>query len=227
MQKAISIFKNSAGALLLASASALFLINWTNPPDYMPPHDPIFLMSLNKLFWILGGICLLVACLCFFSGPRTLPLLLLAWVAFNYLVCRIGLSLQGCHSLAGYLGGFAHAFSISAGATATMADVTFVYLLTGSCIALHLLRRLPPALQFQKMPCPSCGGRVKFPIENLGQKIDCPHCKVPVSLRKPEELLKSSCFFCKEHIQFPAHALGRKIKCPHCKMEIGLREESA
>lgn len=66
---------------------------------------------------------------------------------------------------------------------------------------------------------------LKFLIQNLGQKVPCPHCRNAVTLRKSENL-KISCYFCKEHIEFPAHALGQKISCPHCKMDITLKESA-
>jgi hypothetical protein len=224
MQKAITTFTNSAGVLLLAVATALFLLNWTTPPDCVPPHDPIFLMSVNELFWILGGIAAVIGWFCLFSERLTIPSLLLFWFALNYVACRIGLRWYGCRSFAGYLEGFSRTFGVSAATANLLADILFAYLLIGGSIALRLSWRLPTPIVFQKMPCPSCGGRVKFPIESLGKTVVCPHCKASVTLRKAEELLRMDCFFCKEHIEFPAHALGRKIKCPHCKMEIGLKE---
>ena len=74
-----------------------------------------------------------------------------------------------------------------------------------------------------KMPCPSCGGHIKFDTRNLGQKAACPHCQAMITLRKPENL-KMACFFCKGHIEFPPHAIGEKMPCPHCKMDITLKE---
>ncbi len=222
MQKAISIFRNSAGALLLALASALFLINWTSPADSVQPHDPIFLVSLNDLFWIIGGLVAVMALVCFFSERPRLAMFVLAWLAVNFLVCRIGLYWDGCPSLTGYLGGFSYAFGISAKAANAMTDMVFAYLLIGSCLALWILRRLPPPVEFQKMSCPACGAHVKFAAENLGQQIPCPQCQTIITLRKPGNL-KMSCFFCHEHIEFPVHALGQKIKCPHCQMDITLK----
>ena len=60
-----------------------------------------------------------------------------------------------------------------------------------------------------KMSCSSCGGHIKFAVQNLGQRIACPHCQTAITLRQPENL-KMSCFFCKGHIEFPSHALGQK-----------------
>jgi predicted RNA-binding Zn-ribbon protein involved in translation (DUF1610 family) len=223
MQKAISIFTLSAGALLLALASALFLINWTGPADLVQPRDPLFFMPLDELFWIIGGIAMVLALLCFFSERPTLPIMLLAWFAFNFWIYRLGLLAEGCRSLTGFLGGFPRALGISSQAATVMGDLFFASLLIGSCTALWLSRRLPQPVEYQKMSCPACGIHIRFDDRNLGQKIPCPQCQKTMTLRKPENL-KMSCFFCQEHIEFPAHALGQKIKCPHCNNDVTLKE---
>lgn len=223
MQKAIPIFLNSAGALLLALASALFLINLTSPHDLVQPRDPIFLMPFNELFWIIGNMAAVMALICFFSERPALPIFLLAWLAFYFWIYRIGLLANGCHDLTGFLGSFTDAFGVPAKAAGIMADAVFIYLLGGSLIVLWAVRRLPPPVQFQRMSCPACGAHVKFAMENLGQQLPCPQCKTAITLRKPENL-KMSCFFCHEHIEFPAHAIGEKLKCPHCNMDITLKE---
>lgn len=223
--KFVYFFINSAGALLLAVASALFLVVWTCPADCVPPHDPIFLMPLNDLFLIIGGITAVAALICLFSERLTTPALLLLWLAFTYLVFRADLFWIGCNSLNSFLGGFNYVFEVSSKTANVMVDIVFAYLLFGNCVTILLARRMPPPTEFLKMSCPACGSHIKFAIKNLGQRLDCPRCKAKITLRKPDEILKMSCFFCNEHVEFPAHALGRKLKCPHCNMEIGLKEE--
>lgn len=78
------------------------------------------------------------------------------------------------------------------------------------------------AAEFLKMPCPSCGGHVKFSVQNLGRKIACPHCRKEMTLRKPEENLKMACVLCGGHVEFPPHAVGQKILCPHYAKTITL-----
>ncbi len=77
MQKAVFIFLNSAGALLLAMATALLLINWANAPDYVPLHDPLFSAPLNGIFRIVAVITAVAALLCFLSEHLILPTYLL------------------------------------------------------------------------------------------------------------------------------------------------------
>jgi len=227
----LRIFTHSAAALLLAMASALFLINLTGPVHLVQPHDPIFAISLRHMFWIIGGIAVLAAWLCLFSERPAQPTAWVAWLATNFLIYRIGLYWNGCHDLTGFLGSFSYAFGIPAKAANMLADLVFAYLLIGSCAALFWQWRQSsktPLLQhssppFLKLSCPSCGVHIEFATGDLGQKIPCPHCRATVTLRKPD-LLKMVCFFCNGHIEFPPHAIGTKIPCPHCKMDITLKE---
>jgi hypothetical protein len=220
------IFTNSAAALLLAAASALFLINLTGPVHLVLPRDPITGISLRYLFWTFGAIAVLVAFLCLFSERPARSVPWVAWLATNFLIYRIGLYVEGCHSLTGFLACVTYAFGVPAKAASVLVDVAFGYLLAGSYALLlwSWVRRLAwPAGAFEKMACPACGLHIRFAAKNLGQKIPCPQCKTTVTLRRPD-LLKTVCFFCQGHIEFPPHAIGEKIPCPHCKMDITLKE---
>ena len=73
------------------------------------------------------------------------------------------------------------------------------------------------------MTCPGCGIHIRFALQNLGQRIPCPHCRKMITLREPD-LLKMVCLYCKQHVEFPPHAIGQRIPCPHCKKEITLKE---
>lgn len=63
------------------------------------------------------------------------------------------------------------------------------------------------ALESKKATHPFRGARFKFPVENLGQGLDCPRCKTPLTPSKPEGLLKVERFFCEEYIEFPTDVL--------------------
>jgi hypothetical protein len=220
----LRIFTHSAAALVLAMASALLLINLTAPKDLVQPHDPIFALSFRSMFWIIGGLGLVVALVCLFVERPTQAATWLAWLATNFLAYRIGLVSMGCHSLTGFLGSVTYAFGIPAKTASVLTDVAFAYLLGGSCAVLLRGWRLSRlARTLEKMSCPACGVHIEFARGNLGQKIPCPHCQATVTLRKPD-LLKMSCYFCKKHIEFPPHAIGQKIHCPHCRMDITLKE---
>jgi hypothetical protein len=225
------IFTHSAGALLLAAASALFLINLTGPPNLVMPRDPITGISFRYLFWGIGAVAVLVACLCLFSERPGRSIPWVAWLATNYLMYRIGLYVEGCHSLTGFLACATYAFALPAKAASLLVDMAFTYLLIGGygLILWHWLRSPTNPLLHRsttpslKMACPACGLHIRFAAQNLGQQVPCPQCKTTVTLRKPD-LLKTVCFFCKGHIEFPTHAIGEKITCPHCKMDITLKE---
>jgi uncharacterized paraquat-inducible protein A len=131
-----------------------------------------------------------------------------------------------CHLQGTCLGSLTDPLNLSRGASGFILEMLPIYLVLGSYAAFMQLwvgRTAGLAANSVKISCPSCGGHIKFAIQNLGQKIPCPHCQTAVTLRQPENL-KMSCFFCKGRIEFPSHALGQKISCPHCKMEVSLKE---
>jgi hypothetical protein len=221
--KIIRFFNYSTGALLLAVAAALFISSRVGA-NLILPHDPIFQISIRHLFWIVGGVCLVMAVVALWGEPTFMRAMVIAWLVTNLAVYRLGCLWYGAHSLSGYLGSFAAAFGVSAAAAGTLAEATLGWLVLGSyfiLIGLWWLQR--QNRNSLKMSCSTCGGHIKFSIQNLGQQISCPHCQAALTLRKADNL-KMSCFFCNEHIEFPAHALGEKLKCPHCKMDITLRE---
>lgn len=150
MQKAISIFLSSAGTLLLVLATALFLINCTSPIGLVTPHEPIFSISIRDLFWVVGGIFFLLALICLFAERPTLSISLLTLVTITFWNYRIGLLVNGCHNLKGFLGGFTFAFGISADIADMSFDMIFAFLLGGSCLALWAMRRLPRSVQSGK-----------------------------------------------------------------------------
>jgi hypothetical protein len=220
----MKFFTASAGSMLLAIATSLFLINLTSPSDLVMPHDPIFFLSVRHLFWIIGSIALVTALVCLFDGQPVRQMVLLAWLATNFAIYEFGAYWQGCRGLTGYLGGFSQVFGISPRIANAIAIAVLAYMLIVSYASLlWLWRNKRMERYFLKMPCPACGARIKFALQNLGQKTSCPLCQTTITLRKAE-ILKISCFFCQEHIEFPAHAIGKKMPCPHCKMDITLKE---
>jgi DNA-directed RNA polymerase subunit RPC12/RpoP len=226
----IRIFTYSSGALLLAAASAGFITNWASA-GFTTPHDPIFMISIRLLFWIVGGVGLAVALVCLFGRKISLQLTLILWLSMNLVMYRAGLACFGMRGgFRGYFANLSGVFGISPNTADEMLKIMVLYLLIGSSISLLFpwawTRMRKVSVQTNghiKNFCPSCGGKVEFPVDGIGREIPCPHCQTTITLRKRENL-KMSCFFCKEHIEFPAHALGQKIHCPHCNMDITLKE---
>lgn len=184
--------------------------------------DPIFGISFRHLMLVTGIIQLAISLILLFTDRRLLGLGLAAWITANFLVFRIGLWSMGWHHSSGFMFG---SLGLSPPTTDVLTSLVSLFLLVGAGVAWWMEHRTADAARFSKAFCPACGGHVKFPIQNLGQQIACPHCQKMITLRKLENL-KMSCFFCKEHIEFPAHALGQKISCPHCKMDITLMEQA-
>ena len=217
-------FMLSAGGILLFGGIAK-LLEVSGNAQQLEISDPIFGIYFRHLLFCIGIVELIVACLCLFTQKTVLSLWLVAWLVANFVVYRIGLWTMGWYHPYVWLQGLMTTLN----ASPFLADVISlggaVFLLTGSFAIFWVERQTAQAAKFQKIACPSCGGRVKFSAQNIGQQIPCPHCQIVITLRKPDENLKMSCFFCKEHIEFPIHALGQKIKCPHCQMDMILMEK--
>jgi len=221
LAKLTRCFTDSAAALLAAFATALFIGNVASA-GLVPPHDPVFDLSMRLLFWILcaGAIAVVLVSISVRRPPFQLALIFC--FAFDVISYALRIQWQG-HNLGGYLGGMANAFDLSAGFVNHSISLFYLYLFfaSGALLLCNFLAK-PEEIPL-KMTCYQCGGHVAFSARNLGQKIACPHCETSITLRRPENL-KMSCFFCHEHIEFPVHAIGEKIICPHCKMDISLKE---
>jgi hypothetical protein len=228
MRKLNQAYLYSAGAVLLAMATALFLTNLRGYPlDFVPVRDPVFSLPMPKLFWLVGALLLGVALYCLFGQNTATRLGMVAWLLFNVMVLVFALPALGIRGgLKGYLGGLADTFGMSPGGMAGLVLGASGCLLIGgvTVMILNWLEERSDRINRRlKITCADCGGHIAFSAQNLGLKIPCPHCQATVTLRK-DEYVKMSCFFCKGHIQFPAHALGTKMQCPHCKMDITLKE---
>jgi DNA-directed RNA polymerase subunit RPC12/RpoP len=201
--------------------------NWTGVlPDAVPPREPLFLISIPVLFWVVGGLVLVVALGCLLFDKLIFQIAGLAWLTTCLLVYRVGLFWDGAHTLGGYLGSVSCAFGISSAAAGTAADALLLGLFLGSGLSLLWLScQRGPAMNDLKTACPACGGHIAFAPAQAGRPIACPHCGQPVVLHQ-SELLKMTCVLCGEHIEFPAHALGQKISCPHCQKTITLLQKS-
>ena len=198
--KSIQFFHCSAGALLLAAAAALFFSSRVGATIIFPP-DPVFAVSIKYLFWIFSGLCLAVGLFTLAGEPRCLRAIVIAVLATILLAYRLGCLWHGVHGLRGYLGSFSDAFGVSAATAEVMAQVTLLYLLLGSYLALAGLW-----WQYRR---------------NAGRQI--PRSESPAPISPPVSgNLKMSCVSCDGHVEFPAHAIGQQIPCPHCAKIITL-----
>ena len=219
----IRYFTDSAAGLLAAFAMALFLGNLASL-RLVQPHDPLFALSMDVVFWIVGGGAVAVGFACIYVRQPRLKLSLILWFATNLIVYRLGLHWEGVHDLRGYVSPLTVAFKLSSGLTNGLLNLLFLYLFTASAALLIWDFLARPETVCAKAICAHCGGHIAFPAGNLGQTVSCPHCATAITLRRTDDKLKMSCFFCRGHIEFPAYAIGTKMQCPHCKMDITLLE---
>jgi hypothetical protein len=138
--KFIHTFINSAGVLLLAAASALFIGNWANT-DLVEPRDPIFMISMDHLFWVLAGIALAIALACLLVKGSSLQLMLILWFSADMMLYCLGLVFMHIHGgFRGFLSSVAAPFWISAGFANVVLYASIFYLLIGSGLSLALLK---------------------------------------------------------------------------------------
>ncbi|HEX5397561.1 MAG TPA: hypothetical protein VFY06_00745 [Verrucomicrobiae bacterium] len=241
--KWIKPFLLCAGGILLMAALTRFLIATGNMQVLALP-DPLLGIPLRYTVLIVGAFELVVALICLFGRRIGLQIGWLAWLGTNYLVVWIGLLAMHIHPQATGIGIFTDPLRVHRGLTG------YVFALIPFCLALGSYAaavsfwfssegrtaRLAEAHQtatrrdaktgLMKMFCPACGGHVKFPAQNVGQQIACPHCRAAITLRPPDENLKMTCVLCGGHVEFPSHAIGQKIPCPHCAKMITLLKPS-
>jgi len=142
MQSVVRVFVHLAGVVLLFLASALFLVNLTNPDDLSPANDPIFHQPVTWVFWIVGGIGTLVAMVCLLVQKSLLPAMLVAVFALCFLACRVFVSaFDISQGFGGYLGGLGGVFGMSGRATDLLLIAVNSCLLVGSIVVVCVERR--------------------------------------------------------------------------------------
>jgi hypothetical protein len=224
--KAIRLFTDSAGALLLATAVALIISIRGADADLAWPHDSVLMISLRTLYWIFAGLASGMALVCLFGRLAGFKMALILWLILNVTVYALAVHWNGHGgSISAYWNSLAEAFGIAPGAAYFLLTILFFYLLLGSSASLAWLWMNKSKTQdtgFLKVFCHSCGGHIQFAIQNLGQLIPCPHCRTMIVLKHSENI-KMSCPSCDGHIEFPVHGLGQSIACPHCTTPITLQ----
>ena len=237
--KWIKPFLLCAGGILLMAALTRLLIASGNMQALALP-DPLLGVPLRYTMVIVGALELVVALICLFGRRVGLQIGWLAWLGTNYVVVWIGLLAMHIHPQATGIGIFTDPLQIHRGLTGCVFAIVPFFLALGSYTATISLwfsaegraERLAEARQsatrrdttagLMKMICPACGGHVKFPAQNIGRQIPCPHCQAAIRLQKPDETFKMTCVLCGGHVEFPPHAVGQKIPCPHCSKTITL-----
>src|SRR4051812_45153918 len=178
--KWISSFIKSAGFVLLVAASSRFSIA-SGSASFLTLPDPALGVPLRYSVLIVGAIELTVALICFFGKGIHLKAGWLAWCATNYIVFQAGLFWMHCHSQATCIGSLTDPLHVSRGWIGIITAFLPLYLAIGSYIAVVQLWLMSKAarscevIELIKMSCPTCDGHIKFAVQNLGEKISCPH----------------------------------------------------
>jgi len=94
--------------------------------------DPIVGIPFRWLLLAVGVLELVIAGVCFFSRNQRLATLLVAWLATNFLVYRLGLWWMGWHRPCGCMGSLTNALHLSEKAADNIMKVVLAYLLIGS-----------------------------------------------------------------------------------------------
>ena len=125
-------FVTTAAAVLLVMGVAKVWSSFGHAKMMAVP-DPLLGVSFGNLMLLVGAAELVVAVLCFCAKvDLRLKISLVAWLATNFLVYRIGLWAVGWHHPCGCKGGLAGALHLSDQAADSMMKVILAYLLIGS-----------------------------------------------------------------------------------------------
>ena len=128
----------SAGAILALTGAAK-LWSGLGTAKVLAVADPIIGIQFGHLMLVVGITEIVVALICFFSKSHKLALGLVAWLATNFLVYRLGLWWVGYHKPCSCLGNLTDALHISPQIADTAMKIILGYLLLGSYLALFSL----------------------------------------------------------------------------------------
>ena len=141
-------FVPSAGVVLAATGIAKIWSTFGSV-KLLAVADPIAGIPFRWLLLGVGVLELVIAGVCFFGRNKRLATLLVAWMATNFLVYRVGLWWVGWHRPCGCMGNLTDALHISERTADNIIKVLLAYLLIGSYATLFWLwkqRRKTPSL---------------------------------------------------------------------------------
>jgi hypothetical protein len=157
--KMVSIFLSSAGVLLIFTAIAKF-ISANGSAAILQNSDPILSIHFRHVLWIIGTFELVAALVCFLSKRLFLKAGLIASVATNFLLYRLGLVWIGYHKRCPCLGNLTDALHIPPQTADTAMKIILAYLLIGSYATLFWLWR-----QRKKLPATASPG-TSYPAQS-------------------------------------------------------------
>ena len=128
----------SAGAILALTGVAKVWSAFGNS-KLLAVADPIIGITFGHLMLVVGMVEIVIALFCFFGKSQKVALGLVAWLATNFLVYRLGLWWVGYHKPCSCLGNLTDALHISPQIADTAMKIILGYLLLGSYLALFSL----------------------------------------------------------------------------------------
>src|ERR1019366_6652663 len=129
--KTVRMFIFSAAVILFITAFGKFISAGGNAHILQTP-DPIFTIPFRHVFWIVGSIELAIALVCFFSRNIELKTGLLAFLATDFLIYRIGLTQIGYQKPCSCFGNLTDALHIPPQTADTAMKSILEYVLIGS-----------------------------------------------------------------------------------------------
>jgi len=135
MGNLVRSFIYSAGCLLLATAIAKF-ISASGSASILHSPDPILSIKSRYVLCFLGAIEFAIGLICAFSKRQWLQAGLIAWLATNFLLYRLGLEWIGHRKPCSCLGNLTDALHISSQTADVAMKIILAYLLIGSYTSL-------------------------------------------------------------------------------------------
>ena len=144
MIKRIQSFFIYSAAIILFIAAAAKLLSATGSAQALDASDSVLYLSHRHIFLLAGGLELVMSAFLLMSRKAKTQLALIAWLAANFLVYRIGLWWMGAPNLCNCLGNLDDYLPISPEVLNATALASLTWLLIGSWTFLILGRRKQP-----------------------------------------------------------------------------------
>ena len=127
----LRVFYGSAVVILIVTASAK-LVSATGKARALALPDPLLMLTHREVLVLAGSIELLLAGYLLFGRRSWLKAPLVAWLATNFLIYRLGVAWIGVHKPCGCLGTITDALSIPPATIDLLMKIVLAYLLAGS-----------------------------------------------------------------------------------------------
>jgi len=125
------LFIYSAGVLLLITGVAKVITGFGSANVLALP-DPIFKIQFRFVFWIVGGIEIVIAYICFLGKSQWFKIGIIAWLTTCFVFYRVGLHLVYYSKPCSCLGVMTEALGIQPELAASILKAVLCYLLIGS-----------------------------------------------------------------------------------------------